>query len=238
MGLHMGKTDTTRFDLEAKVALMDGARGLEGLDAEALTELAGIASVVSYAKGELIFRPDESSRYFHIVAKGLVKISILAPSGLRLTYLLAKPGEPLNLVGPITGAIRSIEGAALKDTLLLCVRKTDFNRYTLKYPVIFKNVIRILGKTVDSANLRIIDMVEKRVEQRLVRVLNTLYVKFGPVLAFNSTELAELTGTTTESTLRALGRLRQKGIVSSGRGQIQIEKPDDLTLETHQQLWL
>lgn len=234
----MAGQKATDFDFNAKINLLDGARGLEGLDAQALSDLAKIAFTEGYAKGEIIFGQDEPCRAFHIVARGLVKISILSPSGLRLTYLLAKPGEPLNLVGPFTGAIRSMEGEALKDTLILYVRQADFSRFALKHPVIFKNVIRILGRAVDSANLRIIDMVEKRVEQRLVRVLNTLYTKFGPVLAFNSTELAELTGTTTESTLRALGRLRKRGLISSGRGQITIEMPDDLTLETQQQLWL
>ena len=154
-----------------------------------------------------------------------MKVSIYAPSGIRLTYLLAERGEPLNLVGPFTGAIRSISADALKKALILCIKRDALITFAFDNPTILSNAIAILGRAVDSANLRIMDMVEKRVEQRLSRVLHTLHTKFGTTLNFTSSELAELAGTTTESAL-------------TERATIHILDSGLLTPEAPEKLWL
>jgi CRP-like cAMP-binding protein len=101
-----------------------------------------------------------------------------------------------------------------------------------------QNIIVILGRAVDSANSRILDMMEKRVEQRLLKVLLTLYRKFGKTLDFTSIELAEMAGTTTESTLRVMARLRQSGIILTRRGQIQILKAASLEHVGSESMWI
>jgi CRP-like cAMP-binding protein len=67
----------------------------------------------------------------------------------------------------------------------------------------------MLGNAIDSANDKVRDMIEKRVEQRLLKVLHTLLKKFGQRLRFTSSDLAELAGTTIESTLRAMAFFRK-----------------------------
>ena len=236
--MNMAQEDSDGLSVKDKVAFFERALGFEGLAASAIQELAHLAAVKSYAKGDIIFLPNEPCRHFQIVVRGLVKVSIYAPSGFRLTYLLAGQGEPLNLIGPFTGAIRPISAKALKKSLVLCIGRDDFVSVAFNHPIIFSNTISILGRAIDSANLRILDMVEKRVEQRLARVLYTLHTKFGSTLNFTSSELAELTGTTTESALRALGRFRKIGAIRSGRATIQILDAGLLTSDEQEKLWL
>jgi CRP-like cAMP-binding protein len=231
----MATKDT--LSLQEKAALFENARGFEDLPTDALHEIAGLAFAKKFTKGETIFSPNEPCLYFYLVMSGLVKVSIYASSGFSLTYLLAEGGEPLNLVSPFTGALRSTSAEALKEVLLLCVKTDEFVSFAFKHPSLFINTISILGKAVDSANLRIIDMVEKSVEERLARVLYALYDKFGTPIKFTSAELASLTGTTTESILRALGNLRRKGIVRSNRGQTHIVEPSALTQQESGTLW-
>jgi CRP-like cAMP-binding protein len=100
------------------------------------------------------------------------------------------------------------------------------------------NIISILGHAVDSANGRIIDMMEKKVEQRLLKVLNTLQKKFGQELNFTSGDLAELAGTTSESALRAMARLRDMGIIKTGRGRISILDPERLKEIGYEIFWV
>ncbi|MFH1982457.1 MAG: hypothetical protein ABIL58_11480 [Pseudomonadota bacterium] len=69
----------------------------------------------------------------------------------------------------------------------------------MQHPNLIITAISILGKAVDSANLRIINLIEKRVADRLARVLYTLYNKFGSPVNFTRYEMAALTGTTPES---------------------------------------
>ena len=96
----------------------------------------------------------------------------------------------------------------------------------------------ILGQAIDSANARIIDMFEKPVDVRLMKVLHTLHRKFGNPVPFTSFELAELAGTTTESALRAMGRLRQAGMVRCRRGEVHILDAARLEKECEETLWV
>jgi CRP-like cAMP-binding protein len=173
-----------------------------------------------------------------MVARGLVRVSIHSSTGVRVTYLLAGPGEPLNLVGPFTGGARPYAAEALTDACVAEIRRDDFISFTFKNPVVLSNIIGILGEAVDSANSRILDMMDKKVHQRLERVLYTLYRKFGSILEFTSGELAELAGTTTESTLRAMARFRACGIVRTGRGRIVITNPEILGNPNTPTLWI
>jgi CRP/FNR family transcriptional regulator, nitrogen oxide reductase regulator len=77
-----------------------------------------------------------------------------------------------------------------------------------------------------------------RVEKRLLKVLLTLYQKFGGTLDFTSNELAELAGTTTESTLRVMARLRRSGVIQTRRGQIQILRAENLTNAGSESMWI
>ena len=92
-----------------------------------------------------------------------------------------------------------------------------------------------LTLTIDK---ELLNWLDKKVEDRLKRVLNTLLKKYGPILNFTSVEIAELTGTTTESALRVLGDLRQKGIIEKRRGQIEILKPEALADPDSETFWI
>ena len=112
------------------------------------------------------------------------------------------------------------------ETTILLIEREVFTQFAFNHPRLIIDIIAKLGESLESANSRILDMQEKKVDQRLNRILFTLYKKFGPTLEFTSAELAELAGTTTESSIRALSNLRQKGIIETGRRKISIIKPE------------
>jgi len=226
------------IELAERVDLFKNTLGFEGLGDDHIKEIAALAFAKRFAKGDSIFYQDEPCEFLHVVAQGLVKVSICSFSGSRITYLLADRGEPLNLVGPFTGSPRFISAEALEETVVMHVNREDFLSFAIKNPVVIVNIVSILGAAIDSANGRIIDMIEKPVEQRLLKVLYTLYEKFGHTLKFTGTELAELAGTTTESTLRAMARLRKRGIITSSRGEVIIVKPAKLKHLSDDTLWV
>ena len=224
--------------LVERVAFYKQAMGFEGLDSNQLTEIAQITALKNFKKGETVFHQGSYCSYFPMVFQGLVRVSFCSTSGFRMTYPLASDGEPLNLVGPLTDSPRFLSAKAIKDLAIGRVKRDDFLSFAFKHPKVLVNFMTILGQAIDSANSRIIDMIEKRVEQRLIKVLYTLFKKFGSSLRFTSAELAELTGTTTESTLRAMSKLRDLCIIKSRRGKIIIvdtHRPECLCSEI---LWV
>ncbi|HKI48421.1 MAG TPA: Crp/Fnr family transcriptional regulator, partial [Desulfobacteria bacterium] len=139
---------------------------------------------------------------------------------------------------PFSSVPRPLCAEALEDAVVIHVKREDFANFCYENPAVMHNIIVILGRAVDSANSRILDMMEMRVEKRLLKVLLTLYQKFGETLDFTSNELAELAGTTTESTLRVMARLRQAGIIQTRRGQIQILKAENLINVGSESMWI
>ncbi len=227
--------DSTPVD---RAQLLQDAMGFGGLGPAQVRELAALAFLRRFAKGEMIFEQDQPCDYFHLVASGLVKVYVCSPGGFRMTYLLARRGEPLNLIGPFTGDPRFLCAEAMHHTEVLHIPRHDFVDFVARNPILFNNIMSILSKAVDSANSRLIDMAEKRVEERLLRVLLTLLDKFGAEIRLTSSELAELAGTTVETTLRTLARLRSLGIIESERGQVKILRPASLKKPESLPLWV
>jgi CRP-like cAMP-binding protein len=224
--------------IEKKIALIGRSAVFKGLSEQALKDFADLAASLRYAKNEIVFQSHEPCSAFVLVEQGLIRVSRYSALGKRLTYLLAGPGEPINLVGPFTGAPRAYVAEAALDTTILSVRRKEFLAFAFANPQLIINIIDILGHAVDSSNTRILDMLEKKVIQRLKRVLYTLSQKFGPTLNFTAVEIAELASTTTESALRVLTDLRNNGIIGKSRGQIHILKPEALSDAEAEDLWI
>jgi CRP-like cAMP-binding protein len=229
---------TEPVSFERKITLFSRAALFSGLSPRAVKELAELATSKHYEKNGIVFQSQTPCDAFTLVEQGLVRVCRYSATGKRLTYLLAGPGEPLNLVGPFTGAPRDYMAEASTDTTIVAIERKAFTGFAFSHPQLIIAIIDILGKAVDSSNSRILDMLDKKVIQRLKRVLHTLSEKFGPVLNFTAMEIADLASTTTESTLRVLSDLRQNGIIENSRGQIKILKPDELIDPLGQHLWI
>ncbi len=223
---------------EKKIALFNRTAIFKGLSIDAQKDLAELAVSKQYVKNEIVFQPDEPCDAFAIVEDGLIRVSRYTVLGKRLTYLLAGPGEPINLVGPFTGASREYVAEAAQDTTIVSIDREDFIQFAFAHPQLIINIINTLGYAVDSSNSRIMDMLDKKVVDRVKRVLLTLLKKYGPILNFTSVEIAELTGTTTETALRVMGDLRHNGIIEKRRGQIEILKPGALADPDGKTFWI
>ncbi len=223
---------------EKKIALFNRAAIFKGLSAEARKDLAELAVLKQYVKNDIVFQSDEPCDAFVIVEDGLIRVSRYSALGKRITYLLAGSGEPINLVGPFTGQPRDYVAEAAQDTTIVSIDRQDFTQFAFAHPQLIINIIDTLGHAVDSSNSRILDMLDKKVVDRLKRVLHTLVKKYGPILNFTSVEIAELVGTTTETALRVLGDLRQYGIIEKRRGQIEILKPEALADSDSEAFWI
>lgn len=226
------------IDLGRKVASFKRSVVFKGLSADALKKFAELTDAIKYVKNEIVYQSQEPCDAFAIVAEGLIRVSRYSATGKRLTYLLAGPGEPINLIGPFTGAPRENVAEATEATTILSIDRNDFITIAFAHPRLITNIIEILGQAVDSSNSRILDMLDKKVSERLKRVLHALSKKFGLTLNFTAIEIAELATTTTESALRIMGDLRQNGIIEKSRGQIKILKPEALIDPDNKALWI
>jgi CRP-like cAMP-binding protein len=232
--MHEGKM----LGVEDVARVFEQSLCFRGVAPQARNEIAAKAISIRFAKGDTIFNANDPQHHFYLVAKGLVRVSICSLEGHRLTYLLAVAGEPLNLVSTFSKKPRMIEAKAMRESMVVLLKQTDFIAFAFQHPSVISAIITVLGKAVDSANSRILDMVGKNVDQRMRRILHALYLKFGPELRFTSTEIAEMIGTTVESSIRALSKLRKKGMIATQRGRIGLLKPESFHDSDSDMLWL
>ncbi len=66
------------------------------------------------------------------------------------------------------------------------------------------------------------DLAGERVEQRIAGILVMLSSKFGPELPFTRQEIADMAGTTIETTIRVMTRFKENSIIKSARGRITV----------------
>jgi len=83
-------------------------------------------------------------------------------------------------------------------------------------------VLLVMGKVIDSAYERLSDFVGEPASRRVLNVLYMLYSKFGNSVSFNREEVADMAGTTVETTVRVLKNLKAANIIRSRRGGIVI----------------
>jgi CRP-like cAMP-binding protein len=131
-------------NLEKKIALFSRAALFKELSPDAQKDLAKFAVLKQYAKNEIVFQSDEPCDAFDIVEDGLVRVSRYSALGKRLTYLLAGPGEPINLVGPFTGASREYVAEAAQDTTIVSIDREEFTQFAFSHPQM-SNILMLMS---------------------------------------------------------------------------------------------
>jgi CRP/FNR family transcriptional regulator len=105
---------------------------------------------------------------------------------------------------------------------VLRIRREDFLSFVAQRPQVVLRIISVLGERLRDAQGRLKDLAGERVEQRLARTLLMLSAKLGATLPFTRQEIADMAGTTTETAIRFISRLKDGGIIRSARGSITI----------------
>ena len=211
------------LDQHTKFEALRQCRILKGLKPESIRSLAPLATPVQYAKGAYIFHDGDPREFYYFVWQGLIKLHKGSPSGKNVTFVIATGGDTLNAAA-LSVRKHFLSAQAMTEATVLRIPRREFWAFEAKYPVIALNIIALVTEGLDIEYNRIVDIIGQEVELRVVHSLFTLANKFGPNLQLKREELANYAGTTTETAIRILSKLRKKGIVSSSssRGTIVI----------------
>jgi len=205
-----------------KIGVLQRSLIFSGLNEEQLVELAGIAYEHSFMPGEFVFLDGDAPERFYIVQEG--KIKVIKHSSLGKEFIIAffSPGEMFGEVAVFENRPYPASAQAVAKTKVLGINSRDFLSFLAAHPAVALRIINILGGRLRDAQNRLRDLAGERVEQRLTAILLMLASKFGSTLPFTRQEIADMAGTTTETAIRVLSRLKDGGIVRSARGKITI----------------
>lgn len=190
------------------------------LSGEALDELADLATLRSFGPGEFIFWDGDAPNWFYVIAQGRVKVLKHSSAGKEVVIAFLEPGEILGEVAVFQNEPYPASVQALEKTSVLEIRREDFVSFYARRPEVALRISSVLGGRLRHAYGRIADIAGERVEQRLVRTLLMLFSTLGPNLPFTRQDIADMSGTTTETAIRVMSRLKESGIIRSTRGKI------------------
>jgi len=213
-----------------KAQILRDSSIFSSLNDDELGELASFAIEHSYMLNEFIFRDEDAPEWFYIVAEGRVKVVKNSSQGKEFIVAFFGPGEMFGEVAVFENKPYPASAQAAIETRVVGIKRGSFLSFIADRPQVALRIINILGGRLRDAQSRLRDLAGERVEQRLASVLLMLSAKLGTALPFTRQEIAEMAGTTTETTIRVLSHLKDRGIVRSSRGEVIVLDEEKLRL--------
>ncbi len=218
------------MQFSGKTQILRGSFIFSSLNDDELGELANLAIERSFVPNEFIFWDGDAPDWFYIVAEG--KVKVLKHSSLGKEFIIAffGPGEMFGEVAVFENMPYPASAQAIAETKVVGIKREDFLSFLANRPQVALRIVNILGGRLRDAQSRLRDLAGERVEQRLASVLLMLSAKLGLTLPFTRQEIADMAGTTTETAIRVMSHLKDRGIIRSVRGKVIILDEEKLRL--------
>jgi CRP/FNR family transcriptional regulator, nitrogen oxide reductase regulator len=200
------------------------------LDPADLSQLSALTRERKFAPGEFIFMEGDPSDSLFIISSGRVRVSKLASQGKEIVLGFFGPGDMVGEVAVFEGKAYPASALAAAEVRLLVIEKRDFLSFLATRPEVSLKIINVLSGRLRESQGRLRDLAGERVEQRLARIILMLSARLGPSLPFTRQELSDMAGTTAETAIRTLSQWKERGIISSVRGNLTIVDEKKLKL--------
>ena len=191
------------------------------LGADDRRRLAEVSRLHLYRRGETVFAEGDPPDHFCTVVTGRVKVSKMTPSGKDVILEIFGAGDPLGAVAAYDGHPFPASAVAIEDSQVLLVPRHAFFALLEKHPTLVRGLLSGLTHRLAEMAFRLAELTGGRVEPRFARLFLKLAQEQGrpdrggtfiPV-ALSRQELADMTGTTIETSIRIMSRWGKQRIV-------------------------
>lgn len=213
-----------------KTQILKRSSIFSGLSDDELATLAELAFEYSFMPDQFVFWDGDAPERFYVITEGSVKVVKHSSLGKEFIIAFFGPGEMFGEVAVFENKSYPASAQAVARTRVLGISREDFLAFLTDRPQVALRIINVLGGRLRDAQGRLRDLAGERVEQRIAAVLVMLSLKLGDTLPFTRQEIADMAGTTTETTIRVMGQLRSRGITRSIRGKVTIIDAEKLRL--------
>lgn len=223
---------------EDTVAFLRACPVFAGIPARELTALAGAAHEDSYRARDYIFMEGEPADSFCLVRSGRVKILRASRGGKEVVLELLGPGEPFGGVAVIERRPYPASAQATEPSVVLKIAREPIVALTERHPGIIREMALMIGRRLRAAHDSVRSLAADPVEARLAAALLRLAERDGQrgprgiTLPYHLTRqsLADMTGTTVETTIRIVSRWQKDGLVRDAGGRFVVPDVEALRL--------
>lgn len=191
------------------------------LAADDRQRLAAVTSVRSYEKGALLFSEGDPGDQLYTVVSGRVKVFKTTARGTDVILEIFGPGDPVGAVAVYEGRPYPASAVALESTTCLLISRQSFLPMLETYPTMVRGLLTGLTHRLVELTNRLTELSGGHIDARLARFFLKLATDMGQQrpegtfipLALSRQELADMIGTTIETTIRIMSRWGKENLV-------------------------
>src|SRR5512136_3150497 len=180
--------------------------------------------VETFVQHSIIFLEGDPADRLWVVSSGQVKIVKHTSDGQENLLEVITPGEMFGGAGLLL-ATHPATAVAMTPITALCIERGPYLQLIRQYPDIALRIIDLLGERLQAA-MKMRALAVERVDVRLANILLKLCDKAGEAsgegtrinLPLSRQDLADMAGTTIETAIRVMSRLRKEGLVHTEPG--------------------
>jgi CRP-like cAMP-binding protein len=219
------------------VTPVSGFEELKGFRTLAPADRQRVASathVQSAARGSILFNEGQPADSVWAVREGLIHIVKFGGGGKEIVLEVIPPGELFGAVVALQDRPYPASAVAAEPSVVWRIPATLARELCMKHPTLRASIMEQVATRLREAHDRLRSVALEPVEQRLARVLLGLADKIGKqkdgltTLAVTRQELADMVGTTVETTIRVTSKWQRAGLVRSSRHELALADVEGL----------
>jgi CRP/FNR family transcriptional regulator len=206
------------------------------LPAREVEALAAVAVEEAHRTRDYIFMEGDPARWFCVVKSGRVKILRHSRAGKDVVLELLGPGEVFGGVAVIEQRPYPAAAQATEATVVLKIPADAMIAVAERHPSVIKAIALMIGRRLrtahDSVESLAVDPAEARLAAALLRLAEREGARGRPraTLPFHLTRqsLADMTGTTVETTIRVVSRWLKEGLLEDDGARLALSDVEAL----------
>jgi CRP/FNR family transcriptional regulator len=198
------------------------------LEERELRELAKQGVTRTFAKGQTLWSEDDSPDTVWMVQSGRVNMLMDSAEGNSSIVNFCTHAQAYCPAAAFANRPYPCRGVAATEVKAVGVPRSAFSRMLKSLPAFASSLMNKMAVDMCEAHRRQ-SLAGAPVKSRLADLLGRLYESFDHgKLPFTRQELAGMSGTTVETTIRTLSEWEKSGVIQSERGSITVKKMGEL----------
>jgi CRP-like cAMP-binding protein len=219
-----------------KIAVLKKVPFLKGLSQADLKQVSQKFSEISFKRGEYLYLEGDPSDRLYVVKHGKVKITKGSSSGKEIVLDIISSGEICG-GSAVYSQVNPASALAADEVVAYGLSKKDFLLLLTTYKTLAVQFIMYLGDKLMKAHEMMMSLVASNVEKRIAALLLGLCEKHGSQTAqgirinlrLTRQDIADIVGTTVETTIRVMSRLGKQGILITESKHIVVTSKEKLS---------
>jgi CRP/FNR family transcriptional regulator len=191
------------------------------LPADDRQRLAAVASLREFEKGDYLFSEGDASDHLYTIVSGRVKVFKTTARGTDVILELFGAGDPVGAVAAYESRAYPASAVALEPTACLLIPRQAFFALLETHPTMVRGLLGGLTHRLVELTNRLTELSGGRVDARLARFFLKLADDIGQKrhdgtfipLALSRQEIADMIGTTIETSIRIMSRWGKDQVV-------------------------